>query len=36
MLVSVMTEKIKFTDTEEILVGVDDNAVVVESFENSP
>ena len=36
MLVDVMTEKIKFMDSEEALVGVDDNAMGVESFEDSP
>ena len=36
MLVDVMTEKIQFIDTKEALVGVDDNAMGSESFEDRP
>lgn len=35
MLVDVMTEKIKFTNTEDTLVGIDDYAMGVKSFKNS-
>ena len=36
MLVDVMTKEIKFSDTKEAFVGVDNNAMGGELFENSP